>query len=163
MPGADAIDPSPSHPPMPPSSPAPMHSVASLTARARSFLDGQRWVSRVQSVTPVLAIEGDLGVFRCALIPSQPDADVMVWVVVGDLPSAWVPHEPGDSWQDALHGYVAELGRWVEAARSGAPVDALVPVDLPPTAEHAERLATRLEHIRASFVDVDPDTVRSGH
>src|SRR4051812_46141723 len=90
-------------------------SVAALADEARAFLAAQPWVARVHNVTPVFAKHRVLGVFRCALIPSQPDADVMVWVVVGDIPTAYIAHEPGDSWQDALFGYVDEMERWIAA------------------------------------------------
>lgn len=135
--------------------------VPAMTVFAERFLAGQRWVSRVHGVTPVFAIAGVLGVFRCALIPSQPDADVMVWVVVGDLPPAYLVHEPGDSWQDALAAYVDEMERWVEAVREGRPLEGVIPVNVAPTREHADRLASRLAFIRTRLVDVDPRTVES--
>jgi len=146
---------------MPPSPPNQPNDLASLTSEAQAFLSAQRWVARVQNVTPVFAIEGVLGVFRCALIPSQPDADVMVWVVVGDLPPAYLVHEPGDSWQDALRGYVEEMELWVEAVRAGRPVDDVIPVNVAPTREHADLLASRLTFLRTRLVEVDPDTVES--
>jgi hypothetical protein len=149
------------HPQLARNSSAPKYTVPALTAEAEGFLAAQRWVARVQSVTPMFAVEGVLGVFRCALIPSQPDADVMVWVVVGDLPPAYLVHEPGDSWQDALDIYTTEMGRWVEAVRSGDPLDDVIPVNVPPTREYADLLASRLDFIRARMVDVDPATVES--
>ena len=133
--------------------------VAALTTDATQFLAAQRWVARVHNVTPVFAIEGVLGVFRCGLIPSQPDADVMVWVVVGDLPPAYLVHEPGDSWQDALDIYTTEMGRWVDAVRTGGALDDIIPVNVPPSREHADMLASRLEFIRTRMVEVDPATV----
>lgn len=135
--------------------------VPAMTALAERFLAGQHWVSRVHGVTPVFAIAGTLGVFRCAVIPSQPDADVMVWVVVGDLRPAWVLHEPGDSWQDALAGYVDDMERWVAAARAGKPLSDVIPVDVARTGEYLDEFAARLEFIRTRLVDVDPRTVAS--
>lgn len=144
----------------------PEHSTGSmgveeLTESARQFLSRQRWCARVVQVTPVFAIAGVLGVFRCSLIPSDPAADVMVWVVVGDLPSAYLAHEPGDSWQDALRGYVEEMAAWVSAARAGKPVTDLIPVNVPATAENAAMLASRLDFIRTRLVEVDPASVDS--
>ena len=132
-----------------------------LAAAAERFLAGQRWCARVQGVTPVFAISGVLGVFRCTLIPSHPDADVMVWVVVGDLPSAYLVHEPGDSWQDALRAYVDEMEAWVAAVRAGASLEGVIPVRAAPTPEHADMLASRLEFIRTRLLDVDLDSVES--
>jgi hypothetical protein len=135
--------------------------VPTLTAAAERFLAGQRWCGSVRQVTPVFAIAGVLGVFRCSLLPSHPDADVMVWVVVGDLPSAYLVHEPGDSWQDALRSYVEEMEMWVEAVRAGGALDEVIPVSAPATPEYADMLASRLGFIRDRLVDVDPDSVES--
>jgi len=135
--------------------------VPALAAAAERFLAGQRWCARVLRVTPVFAVAGVLGVFRCSLVPSDPAADVMVWVVVGDLPPAYLAHEPGDSWQDALRGYAEEMGEWVSAVGTGASVDDLIPVNVPATREYADMLASRLEFIRTRLVEVDPDSVEN--
>lgn len=136
--------------------------VPAMTAAAMTFLAGQTWCSRVLSVVPVFAIAGVLGVFRCSLIPRQPDADVMVWVIVGDVPPAYIVHEPGDSWQDALAGYVSEMQRWVDAVRAGQQPGAdIIPVDVPATSENADLLASRLGFIQTRLVDVDPTSVAS--
>jgi hypothetical protein len=135
--------------------------VPALAAAAERFLAGQSWCGRVRQVTPIFAIRGVLGVFRCTLFPSHPDADVMVWVVVGDLPSAYLAHEPGDSWQDALRGYVEEMELWVDAVRAGRTVGGLIPVDTPATPHYAEMLASRLAFIHTRLLDVDPGSVES--
>lgn len=133
--------------------------LSSLKSAAEQFLAKQAWCSRVLQVTPIFAIEGVLGVFRASLIPSDPRADVTVWLVVGDLPPAYIAHEPGDSWQDALRGYVDEMSQWVDAVRSGASVEDLIPVNTPATPEYAQMLASRLEFVRDRIVGVDPDSV----
>jgi hypothetical protein len=135
--------------------------VPALAAAAERFLARHSWCASVQRVTPIFAIAGVIGVFRCTLVPSHPDADVMVWVVVGDLPPAYLAHELGDSWQDALRRYVEEMSAWVEAARSGASLDDVIPVNAPPTPEYADMLASRLDFVRTRFVEVDPDSVAS--
>jgi|SRR6185312_16157619 len=135
--------------------------VPTLAAAAKGFLAAQSWCGSVQRVTPLFAIAGVIGVFRCTLVPSHPEADMMVWVVVGDLPPAYLAHEVDDSWQDALRGYVEEMSVWVEAARSGSSLDDVIPVNVPPTPEYADMLASRLDFIRTRFVEVDPDSVAS--
>jgi hypothetical protein len=85
----------------------------------------------------------------------------MVWVIVGDLPPAYLVHEPGDSWQDALRGYVEEMQRWVDAVRANDPLEDVIPVKAAPTSEHADLLARRLSFMQSHLLDVDPDTVES--
>jgi len=132
-----------------------------MKSAATAFLAEQPWCSRVISTVPVFAIAG-IGVFRCSLIPRHPEADVMVWVVVGDVPPAYIVHEPGDSWQDALAGYVSEMERWVDAVRAGQqPGDDIISVNVPATSESAEALASRLGFIRTNLVEVDPSSVKN--
>jgi hypothetical protein len=134
--------------------------VAGMTSAATAFLAAQRWCGRVVSTVPVFVVEGVVGVFRCSLMPCQPDADVMVWVVVGDLPSAYLVHEPGDSWQDALGSYVSEMRCWVDVVLAGKEPGAdIIPVDAPATRENAELLASRLEFIQTRLVAASPDSV----
>lgn len=134
--------------------------VPQMTAAATAFLAGQSWCARIVSVVPIFALAGVIGVYRCSLIPSHPDADVMVWVVVGDVPPAYLVHEPGDSWQDALAAYVHEMRRWVSLAEAGNQAgDDVIPVNVAPTAANAQLLASRLDFIQARLVDADPASV----
>jgi hypothetical protein len=134
--------------------------VAAMASAATDFLAAQRWCGRVLSAVPVFVVEGVVGAFRCSLVPRQPDADVMVWVVVGDLPSAYLAHEPGDSWQDALRGYIGEMRRWVDAVLDGqAPGADIIPVNAPATRENAALLASRLDFLQARLLDAEPDSV----
>jgi hypothetical protein len=135
--------------------------VPTLAKAAENFLASQSWCGRVQQVTAVFAIVGIVGVFRCSLLPRSPDADVMVWVIVGDLPPACIVHEPGDLWQDALTGYVSEMERWIEAVRAGTSLDNIIPVNVLPSRESADMLASHLDFIRSRLLDVDPDSVKS--
>jgi hypothetical protein len=135
--------------------------VPMLVREAERFLTRHRWCGRVSQVTPIFAITGVLGIFRCSLVPSDPSADAVVWVIVGDLPSAYIAYEPEDSWQDALRGYVEEMEEWVEGVRTGASLDDVIPVNAPATPEYADMLASRLGFIRAHLLEVDPDSVEN--
>jgi hypothetical protein len=143
---------------------APIESteVQELATRARSFVEGFAWCERVTGCSVGFAIAGVLGVFRVELIPAQErGADPTVWVVVGDVPPAYLVFEEGDSWQDALRGYAEEMQRWVDAVRAGESRDDVIPVNVPPTEEHADMLASRLKFIRDQLVTVDRASLES--
>jgi hypothetical protein len=136
--------------------------VKALAAQARAFAEGFAWCERVTACEAGFAIAGVLGVFRVQLVPTPGrGADPVVWVVVGDVPPAYLAFEEGDGWQDALRGYVEEMQWWVDAVREGASLDDLIPVNVPPTAEHADMLASRLAFIRERLVAVDPASLES--
>ncbi|HET7550627.1 MAG TPA: hypothetical protein VFK04_05010 [Gemmatimonadaceae bacterium] len=135
--------------------------VPTLAREAERFLARHRWCARVSQVTSVFAISGVLGIFRCSLVPSDPSADAVVWVIVGDLPPAYIAYEPEDCWQDALRGYVEETEEWVEGVRTGASLDDVIPVNAPATPEYADMLASRLELIRKHLLEIDLNSVEN--
>jgi hypothetical protein len=136
--------------------------VQELATRARSFVESFAWCERVTGCSLGFAIAGVLGVFRLELVPAQArGADPTVWVVVGDVPPAYLIFEDGDTWQDALRGYSEEMQRWVDAVRTGESLDDVIPVNVPATEEHADMLASRLKFIRDQLVTVDPASLES--
>jgi hypothetical protein len=76
----------------------------------------------------------------------------MLWVVVGDLPPAYLVCDDAPTWQEALQSYCSEMTRWVEAVRAGTSLEDVIPVGSEPTLEHAAMLASRVEFIRGKIV-----------
>ena len=132
--------------------------VQALAQRAIAFLRDFRWCRDVTACTLGFAVAGVVGVFRVDLVPDA-GADPTVWVIVGDLPPAYIAFEPDDSWQDALRGYVMEMRLWTEAAATGGDVSELIPVNVPPTPEYAAMLAGRLDFLERNLVEVDPESL----
>ena len=134
--------------------------VRAFAERAIAFLECFRWCEEVRECAAKFAIAGVLGVFR-AEITSHSGADPVVWVVIGDLPPAYLAYVEGDIWQDALDGYVGEMQAWVDAVQAEESVEQLIPVNVTPTLEHAHLLASRLAFIRTHFLNVDPTSIES--
>ena len=86
-----------------------------MVAEAVAFLRGHRWCGHVHDVQLAFAIAGVVAVARVDLEPLSARAEPRVWVIAGDLPPAYIVYEEGDTWQDALRGYVYEMRRWAEA------------------------------------------------
>ena len=125
--------------------------VRALAVRAREFLEAQPWCPRVLHLTCAFTAAGAIAVFQAELVPTG-NGDPMVWMVVGDLPPAYLPFSPADTWKDALACYVFEMRRWVAAAAAGQPVDHLIPVNAPPNREFAGMLADRLDLIERQLL-----------
>jgi hypothetical protein len=133
--------------------------VAEMAVEATRFVAKQRWCARVTHCSLAFAIAGVVGVFRVDLEVAVSAAEPRVWVVVGDLPPAYIAYELDDTWQDALRGYVDEMQLWVDAVREDESLDDLIPVNVPATPEYAEMLAKRLAFLRDQLIDVDPNTL----
>jgi hypothetical protein len=132
--------------------------VQAYARQAVEFVSGFRWCGSITECSLDFAVAGILGVFRVDLVPLA-GADPTVWAVVGDVPPAYLAYEPGDSWQDALRGYVDEMREWVDAVRSGGDLSDVIPVDVAPTLEHANMLSSRLEFIDRNLLDVPEDSL----
>jgi hypothetical protein len=96
--------------------------VKALAEDARKFLANQSWCRSVDAVYLGWAIAGVVGVFLARHTPVRPGIDSALWIVVGDLPPAYLVHNGNPTWLEALQAYVAEMERWVSAVRSGEPL-----------------------------------------
>jgi hypothetical protein len=127
--------------------------VCELAEEAKSFVAAHDWCLKVTAVHLAWAVAGVLGVFQVDLKPARPDVDSTLWVVVGDIPPAYLVQDDAPTWRDALRGYVAEMSRWVHAVEHGQSLDDVIPVAAEPSLEHAEMLAGRLAFIQTEIID----------
>lgn len=105
-------------------------------------------------------------VFFFHIRTGRADVDPWIWIVVGDIPSAYLPLSDCETPAQVFRTYVDGMSRWVEFARKGQPGDAtppdVPPVDVPPTPEWAERLSQRLHGLTLivkPFFEEEPDTI----
>jgi hypothetical protein len=127
-----------------------------LAHRATEFLTKFRWCSRVKESFLAYDMGSMLGVFLFRIEPRLVGVDDTLWVIVGDLPSAFLVCDHAPDWIGALTCYHYEMQRWVEAVRSGGSLDGIIPVDVSPTGEHADMLASRLDFIDDHFIKGKP-------
>ena len=134
-------------------------SLGCLAKMAKEFLQSQPWCSRIRSGFLSHAWEGVLGVFYFELTPSKPDVDERLWVVVGDIPPAYLVCEDPLDPAKALQSYVYEMRRWTQAVVAKQPIDELIPVcysnssrPMEPTNEIAEMLAKRLDFVELKLI-----------
>jgi hypothetical protein len=114
---------------------------------ARTYLSSFSWCLGIQEAR----FGGGLGkVFAIFLfrIDARPGIDSWIWVVVGDIPFAYLPLEDCGSPLGAFELYLDGMTKWIGLARQGKegkPEDGVPPVNLPATPEWAEKLSVRLE------------------
>jgi hypothetical protein len=135
--------------------------VREMAEEAESFVASHRWCARVETVQLAWAVAGVLGVFQVHLIPAERNVDDTLWVVVGDLPSAYLALDDAPTWREALQGYVYEMGQWVSAVKQGDSLDDVIPVAVEPTIEHADMLASRLAFIEEKILGVPDEDLES--
>jgi hypothetical protein len=129
-----------------------------LAQKAQEFLRSQKWCMGIRRGFLDIGWEGILAVFFFEIEPASPDVDDSVWVIVGDLPSAYICNDSPNG-PSALEGYVWEMKRWVRAVRKGKPVTELIPVNVPPTKEYADMLGSRLKFIEKELLSQFKDQI----
>lgn len=121
--------------------------IREFARQASEFVGAHAWCRSVDDIYVSRVFPGIVGLFLLRVTPARRDADDWTWAVVGDLPPAYLASESCVTPRDALEGYVGEMQAWVDAAKSGEPVDDLIPVSAPPTTENAINLQTRLDFL----------------
>ena len=122
-------------------------SLFAMAGEAKGFIQSFEWCIGVNRQYFGLGVGGVLAVFLCDITPASPDVDKWLWVVVGDIPPAYIVTDDAPTATFALNAYIRELRKWIDAAKSGKNVDDLIPVNAPATPEWASELERRLAFI----------------
>jgi len=131
-----------------------------MVADARSYITSFPWCRDVEECYVAdLSVGGVVAVVLVRISPSREDVDEWLWLVVGDLPPAYLVTDDAPNPAAALRAYVDEMGRWVEAVRTGESTAELIPVEtasgdgeIEPTLDHAADLDSRLQFLQRKFL-----------
>ena len=130
-----------------------------LCKEATAFLNSFEWCRSIKECYLCNGVGPVFGVFYFEIDPSGPDVDDAVWVIVGDIPPAYMDVENCKTGADAVEAYIYCMREWTAAVLAGEPTDDLIPVlkrssqaPIEPTAEHAEMLSSRLDFIEKEIL-----------
>jgi hypothetical protein len=123
-----------------------------MLEEATLYLESQRWCIRIKERRFGVGIGHVIAVFLFNVEPSDEHVDNWTWVIVGDLPPAYISPDFATTPKEALLGYIVEMRRWVFAVVNGIPVDDLIPVNVPPSLEAAKELGGRLDFLDSRVV-----------
>ena len=119
---------------------------------AEAFLRSLPWCRSVTNIRLALAHQGIFAVCLAEIENSASPRDSRIWVVVGDLPPAYLVIDDAENSRQALERYVEEMSRWVERVQSDGNLEDVIPVNVPPTREAAAALSSRLSFLRRRFL-----------
>jgi hypothetical protein len=127
-----------------------------MLEEAKEFLGAFDWCESIEESSFGLGVGGVVAVFLFRIRPRREDIDDLLWVVVGDLPPAYLVTDNSPSPNLALEGYVESMSDWVQAATKRQPVDSLIPVNVAPTPENAKLLQSRLAFLNKEIIPLLP-------
>jgi len=122
---------------------------------ARSFMGQFRWCRSIRGLWFAGGFS-HVAVFLCELENSASPSDDQLWIVVGDLPPAYLVRDGSPDVKAALLSYVSEMRLWVDAAMRGGSVEACIPVNVAATPGNARLLQSRLDFIERECVPSPP-------
>jgi hypothetical protein len=119
---------------------------------AEDYIQGFNWCKGIREAYFGGGYGGVLAVILFRIVPSRPEVDEWLWVVVGDLPPAYLVTDVSKSPSQALMSYVREMTKWIQLIKRGRRSDDVIEVNLAPTWENAAALEERLKIIRDAIV-----------
>ena len=123
-----------------------------MEQKARDFVSNFEWCEEIRNFYYGAAIGDVFAVFLAHIRPSQPSVDEYLWIIVGDLPSAYLVTDDCANPKEALEGYIWEMRKWVTLAGDGRNSEDVIPVNAPATPEFAEALESRLDALEQKII-----------
>ncbi len=122
-----------------------------MLQQARAYLQSHDWCEGVYEAYLGFGVGGVVAVFllRTKL---RTGGEELLWVVVGDLPSAYLVSDRATTAATALEIYADLMQDWVGAVRKGAGLQDVFPVDAPADEEHASLLEKRISLLRRDII-----------
>lgn len=122
-----------------------------MLEEARAYLRSQHWCHAVTRERFGLGVGGVVGVFMFELT-GDPGVDRALWVVCGDVPTAYLVTDDAPTPVAALVVYCEMMEAWIGAARGERPVAGVFPVAAEANEENARRLEKRVRLLRREVI-----------
>ena len=128
---------------------------------ATNYLRDFRWCPPIDRVYLGCGVGEVVAVFLFHLSEPIQGTDEWLWVIEGDLPTAYLVTERAGDPAFAPEVYCGLMEDWAKAVLEGQPLDDVFPVEAEPTPDNAQSLLKRLDFIRTQLLP-DWRAYRSG-
>ncbi|MCP4401560.1 MAG: hypothetical protein GY801_30210 [bacterium] len=118
-----------------------------MLVEAKNYLQHQIWVENIHECYFGLGVGKIVAVFLFHILPTHPDVQDFLWVIVGDIPPLYIAVEDTPNPVCALDAYIGAMEEWVQAVTAGKSLEELSPVNAAPTLENVSALKSRLAFI----------------
>ncbi|MFP5237479.1 MAG: hypothetical protein ACLGSD_16400 [Acidobacteriota bacterium] len=125
-----------------------------MEARARDFITSFNWCTAVLDLYFGDGIGDVFAVFFARIKPARPSVDEYLWIVVGDIPPAYLVIDDSPTPKAALECYIREMRKWVALAKDGKSSRDVIPVNVPATPQWAGILESRLNALEQKMIPI---------
>ncbi len=123
-----------------------------MLQEATDYLKSFRWCPPIDQTYLGRGVGGVVAAFLFHFRERIQGTEEWLWVVVGDLPSAYLVVDDADNPVSALEEYCELLEDWANAVLEGKPLDDVFPVEAKPTPDNARSLLRRTGFIRTRLL-----------
>ena len=119
------------------------------------FIKAFSWCKDVKDIYFCYGVGGVVQIFLFNIDRKSSGGDVIdewLWVVIGDLPSAYLVADDVTNPHDALAAYCEMMRDWIDAVRAGEGMEDVYQVPVPPTEANASQLSLRLDFLMADIL-----------
>ncbi len=136
--------------------------VINLASEATTYLKNFKWCKEIINGWLSSEFGYIFCVFYFEIIPEESSkADKYIWIIVGDIPPAYIDIISAPTIQEAIICYCAIMEDWVNAVNDGNSVEECYPINVPATIEYADMLKTRIELIKNDLLPNLDSSLRS--
>ena len=107
--------------------PSEVLEINELWKEAKQFVAAHRWCAAVKAQSLAFAAIPVLCVFLTDIHPLPP-ATSPLWVIVGDIPPAYINADEATTVAEAIEDYCAAMKAWISAVREDGDLEKLIPV-----------------------------------
>lgn len=123
-----------------------------LEAETWAFMASENCPQPVEELPLAFGVAPLLALHLARFAPGGKPEDAERWVVVGDLPSMHFETDDTPTPALALRLYCAIAQDWADNVLAGDDLSDSYPIEIAPTAEHAEMLLGRIDFIRRKLM-----------
>ena len=123
-----------------------------MLQEADNFIASYRWCPNISEKYFGYGVGGIVAVFLYHFDSLINQTDDWLWVIVGDLPSAYLVADAASSPIEALERYCELLEDWANNIMSDSSIENCYPIAIAPTKDNAQLLLNRTKFIRREFL-----------
>lgn len=118
-----------------------------MAAEGLRYMSNFDWFKGATGMVWATGVPGVVGIFHLSLSKKMWDRESL-WVVVGDLPTAYLVKNTDESAIHALENYASLMDDWCTAVEAKTDLCDVYPVAAPATLENAQHLRSRMNNLR---------------
>jgi hypothetical protein len=127
-----------------------------MLAEARTYIGSFHWCPPISEEYLGFGIGDVIALFLFRFFKPIGETDDWLWVVVGDLPSAYFVIDDTPNARLAAEVYCRLMQEWIIAVTNKAPLKDVFPVRAEATIEMAQKLQSRIDFIRGKIIPMIP-------